>query len=663
LRWLGDVTINRPYGSWSNGGDPVDKLGELPATEPPPGTKQLLSELGPEGFARWMRDNDDLLVTDTTLRDAHQSVLATRVRTLDLVAGAAHVAHASPELLSLECWGGATYDVALRFLHEDPWERLEQFRDAVPNLCLQMLLRGRNTLGYTAYPDEVCQRFVGEAHRSGVDVFRVFDALNNLEQMRPAIDAVLDAGALVEGTLCYSGDLSSPSENLYTLDYYLRVAEGLAEAGAHVLCIKDMAGLLRAPAAATLVAALRARFDQPVHLHTHDTGGGQLATYLAAANAGVDAVDGAAAPLSGMTSQPALSAIVAAFTSSDRQTQVTLDGLARLEPYWEAVRKLYRPFEAGMASPTGTVYQHEIPGGQLSNLRQQALALGLGDRFEEIEQMYAACDDLLGRIIKVTPTSKVVGDLALALVASGTTTDELRADPAAADLPDSVIGFLHGELGTPVGGFPQPFTTDALHGRREAVSPAPLAADDKAGLAGDEVRATLSRLLFPAPATDYAEHRETYGDLSRLPTRLFLYGMNVGESDAQIRLARGVNLLLSLDAIGEPDAKGMRRVVFRLNGQLRPIDVLDQSVDVTDNEREQIDPGNPGHVGAPFTGVATIQAEIGERVSANQAVAVIEAMKMESVISAPIAGVVDRLAIPAVASVEAGDLLLVLRPD
>ena len=663
LRWLGDVTINRPYGSWSNGGDPVDKLGELPETEPPPGTKQLLDELGPGGFARWMRDNDDLLVTDTTLRDAHQSILATRIRTLDLVAGAAHIAHASPELLSLECWGGATYDVALRFLHEDPWERLEQLREAVPNLCLQMLLRGRNTLGYTAYPDEVCERFVVEAHRSGVDVFRVFDALNNLEQMRPAIDAVLEAGALVEGTLCYSGDLSNPGENLYTLDYYLSVAEGLAEAGAHVLCIKDMAGLLRAPAASTLVAALRSRFDQPVHLHTHDTAGGQLATYLAAANAGVDAVDGAAAPLSGMTSQPALSAIVAAFTNSDRQTQLTLDGLGRLEPYWEAVRRLYRPFEAGMASPTGTVYQHEIPGGQLSNLRQQALALGLGDRFEEIEQMYAASDELLGRIIKVTPTSKVVGDLALSLVASGTTTDELSADPAAADLPDSVIGFLHGELGTPVGGFPQPFTTDALNGRRDAVAPAPLAAEDKAGLVGEDVRATLSRLLFPAPAADYAEHRDTYGDLSRLPTRLFLYGMNAGESDAQIRLARGVNLLLSLDAIGEPDDKGMRRVVFRLNGQLRPIDVLDRSVDVIDNEREQIDSGNPGHVGAPFTGVATIQAEIGERVNANQAVAVIEAMKMESVISAPIAGVVDRLAIPTVASVEAGDLLLVIRPD
>ena len=662
LRWLGEMTVNRPNGVWTAPGDPADKLAPVPSTEPPAGTKQLLDNLGPAGFGRWMRDNDDLLVTDTTLRDAHQSILATRVRTLDLVAGASRIAHASPELLSLECWGGATYDAALRFLHEDPWDRLEQLRDAVPNLCLQMLLRGRNTVGYTAYPDEVCERFVVEAHRTGVDVFRVFDALNNVAQMRPAIAAALDAGALVEGTLCYSGDLSDPDEDLYTLDHYLGVADGLAEAGVHVLCIKDMAGLLRAPAASTLVTALRARFDQPVHLHTHDTAGGQLATYLAAANAGVDAVDGAAAPLSGMTSQPALSAIVAAFTHGERRTRLSLEGFARLEPYWEAVRRLYRPFEAGMASPTGTVYQHEIPGGQLSNLRQQALAVGLGNRFEDVEHMYAACDDLLGRIIKVTPTSKVVGDLALALVASGTTVDELAAEPAAADLPDSVIGFLHGELGTPVAGFPEPFTTEALVGRRGKAGPAALTGDDRAGLTGDQVRETLSRLLFPGPAADYASHEESFGDLSRLPTRLFLYGMNVGESDAQIHLAPGVSLLIGLEAIGEPDEKGMRRVVFRLNGQLRPIDVLDESVEVASNGRDRADPGNPGHVAAPFTGVATIQAEVGDTVAANQAVAVIEAMKMESVISAPIGGVVERLAMPTVGSVEAGDLLLVVRP-
>ena len=663
LRWLGDVTVNHPHGPSPVVADPTDKLDRLPSEAPPDGTKQLLDQLGPAGFASWMRTQRALLVSDTTLRDAHQSILATRVRTIDLVAGARHLAHASPQLLSLECWGGATYDVALRFLHEDPWERLESLREAVPNVCLQMLLRGRNTVGYTAYPDTVAKRFVIEAHRSGIDVFRVFDALNNMGQMQPAIAAALETGALVEGTLCYSGDLTDPAEDLYTLDHYLGLADELVAAGVHVLCVKDMAGLLRAPAAATLITALRERFELPVHLHTHDTAGGQLATYLAAAGVGVDAVDGAAAPLSGMTSQPPLPAIVAAFAHTERDTGLSLAGFGALEPYWEAVRHLYKPFEAGLASPTGTIYRHEIPGGQLSNLRQQAVALGLGDRWDEVELRYAECDDLLGRIIKVTPTSKVVGDLALQLVASGTSVDTLARDPAVVDLPDSVIGFLHGELGEPVGGFPEPFRTRALIGRRAKVDPEPISADDRAGLDGEAVRATLSRLLFPKPWADYLQNRETYGDLSQLPTRLFLYGLNVGETDAQIALGRGVRLLVGLDAIGEPDDKGQRRVVFRLNGQLRPLDVTDRSVEVASAGGERADPANPGHVAAPFTGVVTIQVRAGDTVAAGQAVAVIEAMKMESVISATISGVIERLAVAEVGSVEPGDLLAVVRPS
>ena len=665
LRWLGEVTVNRPNGSTDIAENPTAKLDRLPSTEPPAGTRQRLEALGPAGFAAWMRNQGQLLVTDTTLRDAHQSILATRVRTIDLVEGARHIAHRTPNLLSLECWGGATYDVALRFLHEDPWDRLEALREAVPNVCLQMLLRGRNTVGYTAYPDEVARRFVAEARRTGIDIFRVFDALNDVDAMRPAIEAARDVGALVEGTLCYSGNLADPAEDLYTLDYYLAVADRLVEAGAHVLCIKDMAGLLRAPAATTLVSALRAAHDLPVHLHTHDTAGGQVATYLAAAAGGVDAVDGAAAPLSGMTSQPSLAAIAAGFADSERATEIDLDGLAALEPYWEAVRRLYRPFEAGLASPTGTVYRHEIPGGQLSNLRQQAIALGLGDRFEDIELAYAACDALLGRIVKVTPTSKVVGDLALQLVASGASAADLAADPRAADLPDSVIGFLHGELGQPAAGFPEPFRTDALTGRRDRTEPADLTDDDRIELDAEDparVRTALSRLLFPKPATDYLDHVEAYGDLSRLPTRLFLYGLRVGERDAEISLGRGVRLLVGLDAVGEPDDKGLRRVVFRLNGQLRAIDVVDLGAEVSTARNEAADPNDPGHVAAPFTGVVSITAEVGDRVEANQPVALIEAMKMESVISAPIAGTVERLAAPTVSSVEPGDLLLVIRP-
>lgn len=672
LRWIGDVTVNQPHGPAPDFDDPNTKLPPRPSIEPPAGSKQRLDELGPEKFASWMRASEALLVTDTTLRDAHQSILATRVRTIDLVAGARHLAHTAPGLLSLECWGGATYDVALRFLHEDPWERLERLREAAPNLCLQMLLRGRNTVGYTAYPEIVTEAFVREAAAAGVDVFRVFDALNSVEQMAPAIAAAREHGGLVEGTICYSGDLSSPDETLYTLDHYLSVADGLVEAGAHVLCIKDMAGLLRAPAAFTLVEALRDRFDAPVHLHTHDTSGGQLGTYLAAAQAGVDAVDGAAAPLSGMTSQPALSAIAATFANTEREPAIGLDGLAVLEPYWEAVRRIYRPFEAGLSSPTGTVYNHEIPGGQLSNLRQQAIAVGLGHRFEDVELLYAAADRLLGRIIKVTPTSKVVGDLALQLAASGLTVADLEADPAGADLPDSVIGFLHGELGTPVAGFPEPFRSQALTGRRPLAEPTPLNDEDRQMLAdqsaseeagsGSEARHTLSRLLFPAPASDFDQHLESYGELSLLPTKVFLHGLTVGDQDVRVGLGRGVQLLVGLEAIGEPDERGLRRAVFRLNGQLRPIDVLDQAFEGTVVGSEKADPENPGHVAAAFTGVVSVQVEPGAQVKANEPVALIEAMKMESVISAPIAGTVERLGGPSVRAVEPGDLIMVIRP-
>jgi len=666
LRWIGQVTVNRPNGTTESPIEPVAKLDPLSGKTPQPGTKQRLDELGPVEFASWMRRSTELLVTDTTLRDAHQSILATRVRTRDLVAGARQLADVQPGAFSYECWGGATYDVALRFLHEDPWDRLERLREAIPNVCLQMLLRGRNTVGYTAYPDAVAQSFVTEAHRSGIDIFRVFDSLNSIEQMKPAIDAAGSVGALVEGTICYSGDLSSPSEDLYTLDYYLDRASKLVDAGVHVLCVKDMAGLLRVPAATKLISALREEFELPVHLHTHDTPGGQLATYVAAAAAGVDAVDGAAAPLSGMTSQPSLSAIVAAFANTERETALDLEVLASMEPFWEAVRRLYSPFEAGLTNPTGTVYNHEIPGGQLSNLRQQAKALGLDGRFEEIEKSYAASDKLLGRVIKVTPTSKVVGDLALALVASDTKIEDLEADPETVDLPDSVIGFLHGELGQPVAGFPEPFRERALTGRRARIEPTDLTDEDILALGTDSdratVRSTLSRLLLPKPQADFEQHRETYGDLFRLPTSMFLYGMTPGEQDAQISLGRGVRLLVGLEAIGEPDDKGQRRVVFRLNGQLRPVDVIDNSVQVSAVGREQADVSNPGHVAAPFTGVVSIQVRQGDTVLPNQAVAVIEAMKMESVISAAIGGVVERLAVPEVGSVDPGDLVMVIRP-
>jgi pyruvate carboxylase len=428
------------------------------------------------------------------------------------------VARATPGLLSVECWGGATYDVALRFLGEDPWERLAALREAMPALPLQMLLRGRNTVGYTPYPTAVTDAFVEEAAATGIDIFRIFDALNDVEQMRPAIEAVRRTGsAVAEVALCYTADLVDPGEKLYTLDYYLRLAEQIAAAGAHVLAIKDMAGLLRPEAARRLVTALRERFDLPVHLHTHDTAGGQLATLLAAVDAGVDAVDAASASMAGTTSQPPMSALVAALAHTARDPGFDLRAVMDLEPYWEAVRRVYAPFESGLPSPTGRVYDHEIPGGQLSNLRQQAIALGLGEKFEQIEAMYAAADRILGRLVKVTPSSKVVGDLALHLVAVGADPAEFAARPAAFDIPDSVIGFLAGELGDPPGGWPEPFRTRALEGRQHPRRQADLAPDDEVALATERRRA-LNRLLFPGPTKEFAAVREQFGDVSVLDT-------------------------------------------------------------------------------------------------------------------------------------------------
>ncbi|MEQ8716314.1 MAG: pyruvate carboxylase [Acidimicrobiales bacterium] len=660
LRYLADVTVNRPHGPPATGRVPRERL---PAQRPAviDGSRQALAAAGPAAFAASLRAAPGLAVTDTSLRDAHQSILATRVRTYDLVDGAAAAAAHLPGLWSLECWGGATYDAALRFLSEDPWARLERIRDAAPNLCLQMLLRGRNTVGYSPYPDDVCRRFVTEAARTGVDVFRVFDALNDVDQMRPAIDAALGAGAYVQATMCYSGDLGDPAESLYDLDYYLALAEELVDTGAHGLCVKDMAGLLRPPAARILVRALRERFDAPVHLHTHDTAGGQLATYLAAIDVGVDTVDGAMPPVSGMTSQPSLGAIVAATDHTDRSTGLSLDAIGDLEPFWEAVRGLYAPFEAGLAAPTGTVYRHEIPGGQLSNLRQQATALGLGDRFEDIARTYAECNDLLGRPIKVTPTSKVVGDLALHLVASGTTVAALAEDPGRVDLPDSVVDFLRGQLGTPVAGFPEPFRTAALVGRREA-EPAPgLSEADRDALETD-TRATLSRLLLPAAAQSHADAVTRYGDLAVVPTAAFFGGMRRGHELA-IDLEPGVTILVEIEAIGDVDEAGNRTVVFTLNGQLRPIDTVDRSVAATAPIVEKADHTRPGHVAAPFRGVVTPLVDVGEAVVAGDDVARIEAMKMESMISAPIGGVVVRVPVAAGAAVEGDDLVIEIRPD
>ncbi|MDM7491156.1 pyruvate carboxylase [Rhodococcus sp. CSLK01-03] len=663
VEYLADVTVNKPHGERPTTVYPHDKLPKIDLdVAPPEGSRQRLLALGPDGFAKALREQKALAVTDTTFRDAHQSLLATRVRSKDLLTVAGHVARMTPQLLSIEAWGGATYDVALRFLHEDPWERLAALREAVPNINLQMLLRGRNTVGYTPYPEVVTRAFVREATDTGIDIFRIFDALNNVDQMRPAIDAVRETGtALAEVAMSYTGDLSDPGETLYTLDYYLRLAEQIVEAGAHVLAIKDMAGLLRAPAAATLVSALRSNFDLPVHVHTHDTPGGQLATYLAAWQAGADAVDGASAALAGTTSQPALSAIVAAAAHSEHDTGLDLQAVCDLEPYWEALRKVYAPFESGLPAPTGRVYTHEIPGGQLSNLRQQAIALGLGDRFEEVEAKYAAADRMLGRLVKVTPSSKVVGDLALHLVGSGVASEEFAADPSRFDIPDSVVGFLRGELGTPPGGWPEPFRSKALEGRGAPKAEVPLTSEDEKALddTSTERRATLNRLLFPGPTQAFLEHRDRYGDTSELSANQFFYGLRRGE-EHRVRLDKGVELLIGLEAISEPDERGFRTVMCILNGQLRPVSVRDKSVASEVPAAEKADRTNPGHVAAPFAGAVTLLVAEGDKVAAGDTVATIEAMKMEAAITAPRGGTVTRVALGGVSQVEGGDLLVVV---
>lgn len=663
LSYLADVTVNRPHGERPCAPDPLAKLPALDrSAAPPEGSRQRLRRLGPEGFAADLRAQPALAVTDTTFRDAHQSLLATRVRTADLAAVAPHVARLTPQLWSVEAWGGATYDVALRFLKEDPWERLAALREQLPNLCLQMLLRGRNTVGYTPYPAAVTEAFVAEAAAAGVDVFRIFDALNNVEQMRPAIDAVRATGtAVAEVALSYTGDLADPGERLYTLDYYLGLAERIVDAGAHVLAIKDMAGLLRPAAADRLVRALRAEFALPVHVHSHDTAGGQLATYLAAWQAGADAVDGAAAPLSGTTSQPSLSAIVAATAHTERDTGLDLRAVCSLEPYWEAVRALYAPFEAGLRAPTGRVYRHEIPGGQLSNLRTQATALGLAERFEDIEDAYAGADRALGRLTKVTPSSKVVGDLALALVGAGTTAREFVDEPGALDIPDSVVGFLRGDLGEPAAGWPEPLRTRALAGRRPAAAQQELTDDERAALArpGAARRAQLDRLLFPGPAAEMAVHRREFGDTSVLGSGEFFYGLSPGR-ERTIPLAPGVTLLVAMESVSEPDERGIRTVMCRLNGQLRLIEVRDRSVQATRPRAERADPAVSGQVAAPFAGAVTPSVAVGAQVALGEQVAGIEAMKMEAAITAPLAGRVARLAVEGTAQVEGGDLLLVI---
>ncbi|HEV2229924.1 MAG TPA: pyruvate carboxylase [Steroidobacteraceae bacterium] len=649
---------------------------QLPLTTlppPAPGTKQKLEELGPARFAHWMLGEQRVLLTDTAMRDAHQSLLATRLRTADLVAIAPAYASLAPQLFSLECWGGATFDVALRFLREDPWERLTQLRERIPNILLQMLLRSANAVGYANYPDNVLRFFIARAAANGIDVFRIFDCLNWVENMRVAIDAVLESGKLCEAAICYTGNLGDPHEKKYTLDYYLKLARELKAAGTHVLGIKDMGGLIRPRAAHTLVQALKEETGLPLHFHTHDTSGIGAASVLAAIEAGADAVDGAIDALSGLTSQPNLGSIVEALRHGPRDAGLDAGHLRTLSSYWEQVRRLYVAFESDVRAGASEVYVHGMPGGQYTNLREQARALGISEaRWPEVARAYAEVNLACGDIIKVTPTSKAVGDLALVMVTAGLTSEQLLDPDVEVAFPESVVQLFRGELGQPYGGFPAALQRKVLKGAAPLTG-RPGARLPPVDLDGERTRLAerlpgpvsdedlASYLMYPKVWQDYARERLQHGDSSLLPTPVFFYGMQPGD-EISIDLERGKTLIVRYVATSEAHEDGTRTVFFELNGQPRSVRVRDLTQVAQRPPPRKVEPGNTRQVGAPMPGtVTTVAAAVGARVARGDLLLTLEAMKMETAVRAESEGEVAEVLVKPGAAVELKDLLVVLR--
>ncbi len=641
---------------------------------PPAGTRQLLDEIGPEKFADWMLEQKRVLVTDTTMRDAHQSLLATRVRTKDLVDIAPAYAQLTPQMFSMECWGGATFDVAMRFLHECPWERVAMLRERMPNLLLQMLLRGANGVGYTNYPDNVVQYFISRSAEAGIDLFRVFDSLNWVENMRVAMDAVVETGKLCEAAICYTGDVNDPARSKYDLNYYLEMGRELKAAGAHILGIKDMAGLCKPDAARLLVRALKDETGLPIHFHTHDTSGISAASVLAAAEAGADAVDAALDSMSGLTSQPNLGAIVEALRNSDRDTGLDTESLRQISTYWEHVRHFYTGFEADFRSGASEVYLHEIPGGQYTNLRQQARSMGIDRRWPDVAKMYAEVNKMFGDIVKVTPSSKVVGDLALMMITGHLTPEDVLDPDREIAFPGSVVSYFKGELGQPPGGFPEALQRKVLKDEEPiTVRPGSVMADiDLAGTRTD-VESKVGRqisddelasyLMYPQVFTEYAAFRRHFGDVSVVPTSAFFYGMETGEEIA-VEIERGKTLIIRLLAIGEPDDDGHRTVFFELNGQPRQVRVRDQSMESSRPVNREADDSNPDHVGAPMPGViAGVVVEAGQKVLRGDALVSIEAMKMETAVNAERDGTVAEVIAEVGMQVGAKDLLVVFEEE
>ncbi|HEY4274173.1 MAG TPA: pyruvate carboxylase, partial [Rhizomicrobium sp.] len=674
LTYVADVTVNGHPETRGRAKPPADARKPVPpdfGKAPQSGAKQRLDELGPEKFAQWMKDRKEVLITDTTMRDAHQSLLATRMRTHDIAAVASAYANGLPQLLSLECWGGATFDVAMRFLGEDPWERLARVREAAPNLLTQMLLRGANGVGYTNYPDNVVKAFVRRSADAGMDLFRIFDCLNWTENMRVAIDAVCEAGKLAEGAICYTGDIFDPARPKYDLAYYIRMAKELEKAGCHILAIKDMAGLLKPAQARVLVTALKNEIGLPIHLHTHDTSGIAGATILAAVDAGIDAVDGAMDAMSGTTAQPCLGSVVEALRHTPRDPGLDPEAIRQISFYWEAVRTQYAAFESDLKSGASEVYLHEMPGGQFTNLKEQARSLGLETRWHEVAKAYRAANDLFGDIVKVTPSSKVVGDMALMMVAQNISSDEVLDPKTDMAFPASVVEMLRGDLGQPLGGWPKALQQKVLKDIKPSTErpgallpPTDLAATQKEAetkigrpLEGEEL---LSYLMYPKVFVDYAAMQAKYGPVSGLPTPVFFYGMKPGEEIA-VELERGKSLVLRLLTIGETDEQGQVRVFFELNGQPRGVKIPNRFAKATVEVRRKAEEGNDAHVAAPMPGaVSTIAVKKGETVKAGDVLLTIEAMKMETALHAPRDGVVEELLVTPGAQIDAKDLLVVL---
>jgi pyruvate carboxylase len=625
--------------------------------------------LGPERFAAWVRDRKGLMVTDTTMRDAHQSLLATRMRSFDMLAIADAYARLAPGLFSLEMWGGATFDTAMRFLKEDPWDRLARLRERIPNILFQMLLRASNAVGYTNYPDNVVTAFVKESAAAGIDVFRVFDPLNWVPNMQVALDAVRDAGGICQAAICYTGDVLDPSRTKYSLAYYVDLAKQLEKRGAHMLAVKDMAGLCKPYAAAKLVKALREEIGIPIHFHTHDTSAAALASELEAAGSGASVVDAAMAPFAGLTSQPNLNALVEAARHTPLDTGLDPEPLRHLARYWSAVREHYTAFECGMKSPDADLYLHEMPGGQFTNLLEQAKALGLADRWEDVCRAYADVNALLGDIVKVTPTSKAVGDLALLLVTNGLHASDLLSDSREMAFPESVVDLLSGRMGQPPGGFPDRVvkrivrTGDLVTGRPgESLPPADFQAAGKKVAEITGLPAThqevLSWLLYPRVFQDFAQHRGKHGDVSVLPTPAFLEGPKPGE-ELSVDIEPGKTLVIRLLTVGEPHADGTRTVFFELNGQPRSVSVADRSLEAKVQRRPKAVVGDAREVGSPMPGlIVTVAVQAGDVVSRGQKLLSLEAMKMETTVYAERDGKIGEVLVAPGTPVEAGELVV-----